>query len=240
MQEKTRLTTAISIAALLTAAIAAGISNQALPPAAFWVAAAAFGGVLAAFVWPLLRDTFSRNQTYRHRRRIARQFRARLVALASVVTEITSSSSDSRSVGSILNTAYTYKAMGAYAVNASLAHLCTLGGWSKSIHQRAINGDLAGVELSLELAEVTREYIRLCNLIGAEIEAHFSEPAAAGRAISQAWAQILRQVNAITDEIVAVGRAINLEHPQANLPMYMIPANDLSFSARFAEPGSRQ
>src|SRR5262245_42766068 len=103
MSERPNLKVIVSIVSLLTAAIAAGISAKAVPAGAFWVCAFAFLVVLVAFLSPWASKSFAALRRHRRAREFALRYRTELASVISSVVEVTSSS-DSRSVGSILIT----------------------------------------------------------------------------------------------------------------------------------------
>lgn len=145
MQEKSKLTIAVSVVSLLTAAVTAGINVKLLPAAAFWAAAAAFVAVGIVFIWTPLRALHSAWEARRRRARVNKQFRSRIAGLASVVSEIASSTLDSRGINSILSSAHRCRLLTAHAVNAYAAHLSTLGGRTQCIQRRAGAGQVAGI-----------------------------------------------------------------------------------------------
>lgn len=70
-------------------------------------------------------------------------------------------------------------------MNAYLAHLSVLDGWTKCIQKRAVKGELSGTALVSELFDAIREYTRLCDLVAGEIESHACDSAVARQAIVQ-------------------------------------------------------
>lgn len=232
MVEKSRLSVAVSVVSLLTAAIVAGINLKVLPAGAFWVCAAGFVALIVAASWAPVRSLFDAYMARNRCARVAARYRPRLIALAAVVNELTSQS-DVRSVGSILNPPHTQKLVDAHGVNAYLGHLSSLSGWNASILRRAQAGEISGSLLAYELHCVIREYVRLCDSVATKFE--FQETTSQTKADVQdrCWSEIARRANAVVDELLDLCRVINLDDPRARLGTYLSSVRSLNLRVRF-------